>query len=605
MPERDLQTLNNELSALVEIFPNVQPVVFRDMLTNMGPKSRLKVVTEQILKAEAKWVKGRYRENEYQEEAIAVKVRSRRRPWDRQNLEYSQKLSDLPIAETVRSVTYKASVRGALEEEFRGLTHSTIKAVLAENNYAYTPSRAALLDIASRSWRASFSNFIFRRKPPSAVNHPLVTWTVPLDGTTREPKLNYTASSQLNDEIFETLVAPFRREQQETQDAADHTIAAQLQAEEAVEAEEVYDCECCYSSVPIHELTKCDENCHTVCLSCIRRTVNEAVYGQGWARSISVDRGDMPCIASTSVECRGYISTDAMRAALQHSEADIATYIKLQERLAEDALQKSKLPLIKCPFCYYAEVDDIDVNEEFKWRPRKTPELTMILGWVILALLVTGLLPFVLLIIALLLLTSTNPTRFPMIKPSLYRIARRRRGLRFTCQSPACGISSCMRCRICWRDPHSCHSAAVDSLAKRLESAMTAAVKRVCPRCNTAFVKAWGCNKLVCVCGYTMCYLCRAEIGAREGYAHFCQHFRPSGGTCGECEKCDLYRAEDAAVVIRQARERAEKDWWAGEGRGVDRAVVERQPLPGIDHDWKNWQTWELRLDAVIERYLT
>jgi len=131
---------------------------------------------------------------------------------------------------------------------------------------------------------------------------------------------------------------------------------------------------------------------------------------------------------------------------------------------------------------------------------------------------------------------------------------------------------------------------------------MTGAVKRTCPKCNVSFVKSAGCNKLVCVCGYQMCYLCRADI-SKDGYQHFCQHFRVAGGACKECEKCDLYRNEDDVVVIKKAREKAEKEWWDNEGKGVSRSfVVGKQPLVGSRVlDWRTWEVW---VDDVVERLL-
>ena len=51
-----------------------------------------------------------------------------------------------------------------------------------------------------------------------------------------------------------------------------------------------------------------------------------------------------------------------------------------------------------------------------------------------------------------------------------------------------------------------------------------------------------------------------------EGYRHFCQHFRPAGGKCTECDKCDLYRGEDQDEVVRRAGELAEKSWREREG---------------------------------------
>lgn len=58
------------------------------------------------------------------------------------------------------------------------------------------------------------------------------------------------------------------------------------------------------------------------------------------------------------------------------------------------------------------------------------------------------------------------------------------------------------------------------------------------------------------------------DAGDHEGYRHFCQHFRPAGGRCGECDRCDLYRGEDEEEVVRRAGERAEREWRAREGLG-------------------------------------
>jgi hypothetical protein len=55
------------------------------------------------------------------------------------------------------------------------------------------------------------------------------------------------------------------------------------------------------------------------------------------------------------------------------------------------------------------------------------------------------------------------------------------------------------------------------------------------------------------------------------GYRHFCDHFRLTPGTpCSECEKCDLYRAEDEEVVVRRAGERAEALWKVRNGVEID-----------------------------------
>ena len=64
-----------------------------------------------------------------------------------------------------------------------------------------------------------------------------------------------------------------------------------------------------------------------------------------------------------------------------------------------------------------------------------------------------------------------------------------------------------------------------------------------------------------CVCGYKMCYLCRADV-TKDGYAHFCGHFRLIPGMpCTSCQLCSLYENEVEDHVIGEAEKRAECEW--------------------------------------------
>lgn len=72
--------------------------------------------------------------------------------------------------------------------EFKGLSKSTIPAVMAENNHDYRKSRATLAEIASKSWRFSVSSF-FRRKKS--------------DTTTFSPELRVTGCEELDAELRE------------------------------------------------------------------------------------------------------------------------------------------------------------------------------------------------------------------------------------------------------------------------------------------------------------------------------------------------------------------------------------------------------------------
>jgi hypothetical protein len=110
-----------------------------------------------------------------------------------------------------------------------------------------------------------------------------------------------------------------------------------------------------------------------------------------------------------------------------------------------------------------------------------------------------------------------------------------------------------------------------------------------------------------------MCYVCRKDIGDGEGYRHFCEHFRPNGGQgCAECTKCDLYRCEDDEVVVRKAKEEAEKRWIEKEGADVGdektRKVLGEKISRGSEASWWEWlvghwkmPTGEQVFDALVE----
>ncbi|KAF2433546.1 hypothetical protein EJ08DRAFT_58885 [Tothia fuscella] len=587
--EPDLLSLNNALRALVEIFPDVEPEVFREMLSQVSADSRLEIVTMQLLKNDTKWIRGRYRRlAKPDESSLGGKLTARRR----------RPTQALLVREDVfRNETYKIAVKKALYEEFKGLSHSAIKAVLAEQNYYYTTSRIELLAIVSKSWRFSVSIFLFRRKTPSTDPnlHPFLQWTAQ-DKKRLSPRLISTLNPELDDELFRTLVAPILAKEKEAQEIVDFALAHNLRDKESNEAGETYDCECCYSSVTVDNMAACDDQCHFLCFRCISHTVNEAIYGQGWTKSIDVVRGTVRCVAPCSDgECSGCIPFEMVYRAVTEKTTGKQTMQKLEDRIASESIAKAHLPLAHCPFCSYAEVDELHLGHA--WKLRKSLENVLISSWAVFMLYSTDTLGYFTAICAC-IFTSTFFFPSPLTA-SLTRLAAKSRGLRFSCRSLTCSKKSCMRCHSLWRDPHECYSSQLASLQQTLESAMTSAIKRTCPKCNVSFVKSAGCNRLVCVCGYQMCYLCRHEIG-KEGYEHFCQHFRATGGSCKQCEKCDLYRAEDEVEVIKRARESAEKQWWQSEGKGVSKDLVQHQPLVG--RSWWDWSTWEEWLDTVLER---
>jgi hypothetical protein len=578
LDEPDLRDLNAALQALTDIFPDIQPEVFREMLSTFSEESRLQVVTETLLKHGDKYVRGRYRmpaeQEEQQETAQKYKYRKEDAPKDTRG-------KPLALEEKFRSRRYKEAAKEALYQEFKGLSHSTIKAVLAEYNYSYTHARPTLLELSTRSWRSSITNFLMRRKAPTASDHPLVIWT-PVDERLNRPSMPLlvkTRSDELNQELYNALIVPEHEKHRKAQLRQDFDLAMQWNEEEAEREGELYDCECCFIPNTLQQMSTCDIDGHYICFRCIRHAINAALYDQGWARNINTDLCTLKCIAPMtggSEECRGCIPFSFVKRALLEEQDGKDNLTKLNERFASDALTRSQLPLVQCPFCSYAELDDLalpDANLFTSLRFKSRPLILASLASVpLFELLCFQAGQAVLFAIVLIYTFVTITFRLPVIAPfrsALRRVHLKRRGLRFQCLSPSCGRASCLSCSLPWHDPHTCFSSQLTSLRLTLERATTDAVKRTCPQCNLGFVKSEGCNKLVCLCGYSMCYICRQGL-ASEGYQHFCGHFRERPGQpCGECNKCDLYRVEDEERVVKRAKDRAEAEWWEAQGEGA------------------------------------
>ncbi|KAJ4291751.1 hypothetical protein N0V90_009646 [Kalmusia sp. IMI 367209] len=602
----DLRDLNTSLQALTEIFPDLQPEVFREMLSALGPQSRVEVITEQLLRHGNKWTRGRYRMPAEQEEqhAFAKKYKYR-------SVESGKDTRGVPLAreDKFRSKGYKDAAKEALYNEFKGLSHATVKAVLAEYNWSYTQARPTLLVLSSQSWRTSITNFLMRRKAPSASDHPLVMWLAPdaKTGRGRKPLLVKTKSLELDQELYGTLIVPELERQRKEQMQQDLELALKCNEEEAEAEGEMYDCECCFIPNTLQQMSTCHVEGHYICFRCIRHAISAALYDQGWARNINTDLCTLKCIApiTDSVEdCTGCVPLTFVKRALLEEPDGEDNYNKLNERFSSEALLKSQLPLLRCPFCPYAEIDDLalpsaSLMSSLRFRKRPLLYASVPLFELLCFQTFRIFIFFIVLFLAfIIVLNSSLPKPLPLFSPvqnALRRIHLKRRGLRFQCLSPSCSRASCLSCSAPWYDPHICYSSQLNSLRLTLERASTDAVKRTCPSCSLSFVKSEGCNKLVCTCGYSMCYICREGL-AGVGYGHFCQHFREvPGQKCRECEKCDLYRVEDEEIVVSRARERAEKEWWESQGTGAQAGLKERagRQRVGVQAGRRWWVRWD------------
>ncbi|OKL62057.1 hypothetical protein UA08_02750 [Talaromyces atroroseus] len=580
---RDLEDLNRSLVVLADLFPDVRIEVFRELLTRFDGQSRLHVCVEQLLRHKEQWVQGRWNVPVDDKKVVGVEVVAN--PVDGAGAVAPEEL--------FRSEIYRNTVTTVLCKEFSGLSRSTIKGVLAEVNYSYTRARPTLKELSRKGWRATFINLnpFKRKKDSNRDDNPLVIWersACGRDGDNGPPPLvprlkQQTGSDELDQEIHQTLIGPFLREQKETQECQDYCLATELNEQEATASNALYECECCLDDVTFEQVSACSSESHMICFSCIQRTLHEAVFGQAWDKSVESERSTLKCVAPVSHGvCEGYLDPMLVKRAILSEKAGSETYRKFEDRLASEALMlKANLKLIRCPFCSYAEIDPVfhpssstssGGGLRWKFRRDKTLISTIVTTILLLDLIPLLLLPF---LILLLLYPQTATTLF---HNSLQNLCLRSRSQRFTCKNPSCRQITCMTCHKPWRDPHTCEEPLQQSLRTTVEAARTAAVKRTCPRCNLSFVKSSGCNKLTCICGYSMCYICRKALNHRRGgvgeddaadpdagesgYRHFCEHFRVIPGTrCTECNKCELYFAEDDEAIARKAGEKAEREW--------------------------------------------
>ncbi|KAL7919719.1 hypothetical protein ACQKWADRAFT_187985 [Trichoderma austrokoningii] len=568
-PERpDLRELNCCLEALAAVFPDIQIEVFRELLGNFDGESRLALVADGLLKNRATWVKGRWKVGDNSS------IITQRGDGDGDGDVVKQLV---PRAEIFRSDAYKNAVRTLAWQEFKGLSKSTINAVLAESNYSYLAARRTLVTLSSKSWRFTFSSFILRRKPVAtgeADNHPLVRWRTTGHGSSSIPTIRSTGNAELDRELYDALVRPLKEKDRQDRIAKDRATAMRLNNDEAEEAGAVHECMCCFTTAPFEEFTHCNRDAHMICFRCVQLSLKEAVFGQGWQSSIIPETGTLRCMAVGRDQCSGYISSEHMCRAMLEEKKGAEILHQLDQRLAEHALIAARLSLVHCPFCSYAEIDDIYMPSK---RARMRVRIAGILHLLFLFLCFSGvvlLLPLaVLSFVAVLAFTSWGPLGMRIStewRHAMGRHSRRRRGLQFACQNPKCGRVSCLSCCKVWTDIHVCNESSLVALRTQVEQAMSMAIKRVCPRCNTSFVKNAGCNKLTCPCGYKMCYVCRADL-TEEGYRHFCDHFRPDGDPrpCLECDRCNLWESEDVDQVLHEAREEAERKWKDAEQRDL------------------------------------
>lgn len=609
----ELRELNDAVDLLSRVFPDVPYRTIRDKLEGFSGESQLQLVASVLIKESQKRAvatslfpdgvpksKKARRKNAESKEKEKEKQKDKKLPVSSRSKEYER-------GEGFRTEEYKDAVALILCEEFYGFGKDTIALALEEHNWRFSTARTALMETTSKTWRYTFRN-LFTNKKPHLINdprsHPLLVWKRNTEGVP-VPGIRATGSPELDLELFSTLVRPILDYDRSQQEERDRKVATAVNEAEAEAADAMYECQCCFIDAAFEDFAQCSES-HLICKRCVRHSLSEALFGGTFQRNVDADHGTLRCVAS-GAECCGTVSAEHLQRSLREERGGFEMLRKLEQRLAASCTALCDLPLVKCPFCDYAEVDEV-------YLPKGEDKLIMrrSVAWNIFAILFTligisQISPAIALTVFTLFVThyARHTKEFHQDwRRARHRHFRRECSLRFRCKSDECGKISCLSCYKLWVDPHVCHEPSLFALRIQVETAKSNAIKRVCPRCSTAFVKNGGCNKLVCVCGYKMCYMCRADV-CRDGYQHFCDHFRiqGDGSRCLACSRCNLWESEDVDKLLKRVEAEETAKWKSIEDENRD-ALHKANTSPGKEDEKhkevRRWlQAWAM--DVFIE----
>ncbi|KAI9006684.1 hypothetical protein CLU79DRAFT_548999 [Phycomyces nitens] len=432
----------------------------------------------------------------------------------------------------IKSESYRAQAQEQLSNDFPQIWRSSIRAVLAENNWDYLNTRDQLEEMGSGSIWRSIRNFFLH-------------WSI---RRSSRPVFEHGYTPELENELDELRIRHLRNQSEK-----DQKLAHQINQEQYSKHNQLITCLCCYDDFAFENLAFCSEGEHTFCHSCVNRFMSEGLFGQGSLRGMQ----RIQCISPTN--CDGCLSPLILKQVLTPD-----VWMAYEKSVFEANLNQACLTMVQCPQCSYSEIDE--TVPPFSQILCRTAPLFRVARWLMVVMIVLSFYYTLSLVLPTLLTTLPWLVRQQWDLESdmrlVYdRIAQVRRGKAFKCRNPACAKLSCLVCMRSIRGLHNCTEQEQDGLRLYVEKAMADAVKRTCPVCNLSFQKEDGCNKVVCKCGYAMCYVCRKDIG-KESYSHFCDHFRIIPGTqCTKCTRCDLYKTDPEDQAIQKAEEVARKEY--------------------------------------------
>ncbi|KAI9481041.1 MAG: hypothetical protein EXX96DRAFT_565144 [Benjaminiella poitrasii] len=390
------------------------------------------------------------------EQVVESRLTSNDGPWP-ERLEYGQ----MDPSDGIRTDQYKRQAESQLIHDFPQVWKSSIRAVLVENNWDYLKSHDQLKEMGSGDFWKTLKN-LFSHWSSSFIpdRHEEIT-DDDLKQQLREQERGRVAAQVEQDRVY-----------------ADEVVNRE-------EYERLMTCGCCYGDdFTFEQLIFCSEGEHGFCHECVRRFVCEGLFGQGSLRG----QPRIACISSSD-ECQGSFSNVLLQTRVLSADIWMAYENSLLESYCQEIKEESGgQSILQCCRCPYFELDN-------STRPLREALLSCTQHNRFLRIITTWLMSW------------------QSLKLAHDKVARSRRGILFNCGNPKCKTVTCLECQRPVRGAHKCWEKETTGLRLYIEKAMVDAVKRTCPNCFLSFQKSDGCNKIVCRCGYSMCYVCRKDIG--------------------------------------------------------------------------------------------
>lgn len=325
---------------------------------------------------------------------------------------------------------------------------SSIRAVLAENNWDYLKCFDQLKEMGSGGFWKTLRNFF---------NH----WSASSSTNVNQAVTDYNLIQQLK-ELSQRDI--------DKQIETDRDYAYKINTSEYTDQNQLITCHCCYSDYAFEELSFCTEGDHSFCHTCLTHYISEGLFGQGELRG----KPSIKCISS-SEECNGSFQTSMLKRILS---TDIC--MAYENSLLDGGINESYR--IQCCACQYFELDETTkpLESTLIYASKIIRSMTrwiMVVELIIMVLYYNWI-PLILILLSLQYFSFNQWDIKSDLEIAYQRISKSRRNSLFTCRNNQCKTITCLQCNRPVRGLHTCWEKETDGLRLYVEKAMADAVKR-------------------------------------------------------------------------------------------------------------------------------